>query len=296
MAPWGIGTDTGGSVRIPASWCGVTGLKTTIGRVSTYGVLPLSTTLDTPGPMARCVQDAALLYSVLQGPDQNDPLTLRHAPDDPMPTLKTGLRGLKLARMPASERDICEPDVLAAYDASLDVLAGLGASIVDVDLPRTFAQMGALVGRIIAAEGYSFVGALVDDAALPVDDDVRPRIQPGGRMSAKDYLVTLRERETIKREFASALNGIDAVLTPSTPTVAQPVSAIDQKTTAAGMTRPANLLDYCALALPNGFSAKGLPTSLQIMCRGYEEAKALRIGWAYEQATEWHRRAPKGLD
>jgi aspartyl-tRNA(Asn)/glutamyl-tRNA(Gln) amidotransferase subunit A len=296
MAPWGIGTDTGGSVRIPSSWCGITGLKTTIGRVSTYGVLPLSTTLDTPGPMTRCVQDAALLYNALQGADQNDPTTLRHASDDPMPTLKAGVRGLKLARMPASERAACEPDVLAAYDASLDVLAGLGASIVDAELPRTFAQMGALVGRIIAAEGYSFVGALVDDAAQPVDDDVRPRLQPGGSMSAKDYLLTLRERETIKREFASALNGIDAVLTPSTPTVAQPVSAIDQKTTAAGMTRPANLLDYCALALPNGFSANGLPTSLQIMCRGYDEAKALRIGWAYEQATEWHRRAPPGID
>jgi len=293
MAPWGIGTDTGGSVRIPSSWCGLTGLKTTIGRVSTYGVLPLSTTLDTPGPMARCVEDAALLYNALQGPDPNDALTLRHAVDDPMPTLKAGVAGLRLARMPAAERAACEPDVLAAYDASLEVLAKLGATIVDVKLPCTFTEMGALVGRIISAEGYSFVGALTDDAALPVDDDVRPRIQPGRDMSAKDYLLTLRERETIKREFASALEGIDAVLTPSTPTVAQPVDRIDQKTTAAGMTRPANLLDYCALALPNGISQQGLPTSLQIMCRGYDEATALRIGWKYEQATDWHRAVPR---
>ena len=205
LAPWGIGTDTGGSVRIPASWCGLTGLKTTIGRVSTYGVLPLSTTLDTPGPMTRCVEDAALLYNVLQGPDPNDPLTLRHPVDDPCPKLKAGIAGLRLARMPAVERAVCEPEVLAAYDASLEALAGLGATIVDVTLPRTFAEMGGLVGRIIAAEGYSFVGALVDDPALAVDDDVRPRIQPGRSMLAKDYLAALREREAIKREFAAAL-------------------------------------------------------------------------------------------
>lgn len=295
LAPWGLGTDTGGSVRIPASWCGITGLKTTIGRISTYGVLPLSTTLDTPGPMARCVEDAALLYQLLQGPDPNDALTLRHPVDDPLPGLRSGVAGLRLARMPGAEREACEPDVLAAYDAALDALAGLGAQILDVALPHRFADMGALVGRIISAEGYSFVGALVDDPALPVDDDVRPRIQPGRAMLAQDYLAALREREAIKRAFDRALAGVDALLTPTTATVAPPVDAIDQKGTAAGFTRPVNLLDYCALALPDGFSASGLPTSLQIVCRGHDEATALRIGWAYEQATAWHRAVPNAF-
>ncbi len=296
LAPWGLGTDTGGSVRIPASWCGITGLKTTIGRISTYGVLPLATTLDTPGPMTRCVEDAALLYNALQGPDPRDPLTLRHAIDDPLPALKSGIAGLRLARMPKSEREICEPDVLAAYDAALKVLAGLGAAIVEVTLPRRFSEMGTLVGQIIAAEGYAAVGALVDDPALPIDDDVRPRIALGRNMLAKDYLAALRKRAAIKREFDSALAHVDALLTPTTAAAAPPVDAIDQKGTAAGFTRPANLLDYCALALPNGFSASGLPTSLQITCRGYDEATALRIGWAYEQATPWHRALPQGLD
>lgn len=296
LAPWGIGTDTGGSVRIPASWCGVTGLKTTIGRVSTYGVLPLASTLDTPGPMTRSVEDAALLYNALQGPDPRDPLTLRHPVDDPLPHLKSGVAGLRLARMPQAEREVCEPAVLAAYDAALEVLAGLGATIVEVELPLRFAELGGLVGRIIAAEGWSFVGELVDDPAAPVDDDVRPRLLPGKTMLAKDYLVALRERESIKRDFDAALSDVDALLTPATATVAQPVAEIDQKGTAAGFTRPANLLDGCALALPNGFAANGLPTSLQIMCRGYDEATALRIGWAYEQATPWHRAMPKGLD
>ncbi len=271
MAPWGIGTDTGGSVRIPSSWCGITGLKTTIGRVSCQGVLPLSTTLDTPGPMARSVEDAALLYHVLSG-------------DDALPRLKAGVRGLRLARMPTAERKGCEPGVLAAYDASLELLAALGASIVEVRLPRGFAEMGSVVGRIIGAEGYSFVGELVDDPALPVDDDVRPRIQLGRGMSAKDYLQTLREKDRIQREFEAALAEVDALLTPTTATVAPPVASIDQAGTAAGFTRPFNLIEWCALALPNGMGAGGMPTSLQIACRGRDEATALRIGWACEQA------------
>jgi aspartyl-tRNA(Asn)/glutamyl-tRNA(Gln) amidotransferase subunit A len=294
MAPWGLGTDTGGSVRIPASWCGVTGLKTTIGRISCHGVLPLSTTLDTPGPLARCVEDAALLYNALQGPDPNDPLTLRRPPDDPMPALRRGVAGLRLARMPRAERELCEPAVLAAYDAALDELESQGALIVDAALPRTFTEMGALVGRIIAAEGYTFVGALVDDPSAPVDDDVRPRIKPGRDMLARDYLATLQMREAIKREFHAALADVDALLTPTTATAALPVDAIDQTGTAAIFTRAANLLDYCALALPNGLTPEGLPTSLQIMCRGHEEATALRIGWAYQQATSWHRALPPG--
>src|SRR5438270_4482701 len=116
MAPWAIGTDTGGSVRLPASWCGLTGLKTTIGRVSTYGILPLSPTLDTPGPMARSVEDAALLYQVMQGPDALDPRTRGISPSDPMPMLRRGVRGLRLARMPEVERDGVDGEVLAAYD------------------------------------------------------------------------------------------------------------------------------------------------------------------------------------
>ncbi len=179
MAPWGIGTDTGGSVRLPASWCGLSGLKTTIGRVSTYGVLPLSPSLDTPGPMARSVEDAALLYRAIEGPDPNDPRTLGRPPAGSLPTMRRGVRGLKLARMPAVERDQVAAEVLAAYDSALDALARLGAEIVTVDLPRRFADYTRLTGRIIGAESYFLVGELVDDMTLPVDDAVRPRIASG---------------------------------------------------------------------------------------------------------------------
>lgn len=292
LAPWGIGTDTGGSVRIPSAWCGLAGLKTTIGRVSVHGVLPLAQTLDTPGPMCRSVEDAALLYNLLQGPDPLDPLTLRHAPDDPRPALRRGVAGMVLARLPASERAQVDAEVLAAYDASLEALRHLGARLVDVQLPRAFTDLGAMAGRLIGCEGYAQVGELVDDASLPVDPHVRPRIALGRGVSARDYLLLLREREKLKSDWWQALAGCDALLTPTAATAAPRVTDIDQAGTAAGFTRAINLVDGCALAVPNGFTRGGLPASLQIACRGHEEGTALRIGWAYEQATDWHRRHP----
>ncbi len=295
FAPWAIGTDTGGSVRLPSSWCSLTGLKTTIGRVSTYGILPLSPTLDTPGPMARSVEDAALLYQIMQGPDPNDPRTRGILPDDPILTMRRGVRGMRLARMPRSERDGVAPEMLAAYDAALDTLAGLGAEIVPLDLPRRLTDYTAATGRIIGAEGYFLVGHLTDDMNLPVDDAVRPRIGVGRSLSARDYLGALRDQAAAKAEFARVFADVDALLTPTTQTAAIPLDAVDQNSTPAHFTRFVNILELCALALPNGFTATGLPLSLQIVCRGYDEATALRIGWAYQQATDWHERRPPGV-
>ncbi len=295
FAPWAIGTDTGGSVRLPASWCGLTGLKTTIGRVSSYGILPLSPTLDTPGPMARSVEDAALLYQVMQGPDPLDPRTRAILPSDPMPTLRRGIRGLRLARMPEAERAGVDGEVLTAYDAALDSLGQLGAEIVEVDLPCRFTDYTALTGCIIGAEGYFLLGDLIDDMSLPIDEAVRPRIASGRGISARDYLAALRDREEAKRQFATALIDVDALLTPTTQTAAIPLDAVDQSSTPAHFTRFVNFLDLCALALPNGFTTSGLPISLQIVCRGYDEATALRIGWAYQQATDWHERCPPDI-
>jgi aspartyl-tRNA(Asn)/glutamyl-tRNA(Gln) amidotransferase subunit A len=297
MAPWAIGTDTGGSVRLPASWCGLSGLKTTIGRVSTYGILPLAPSLDTPGPLARSVEDAALLYSVMQGRDPLDPRTLAAPPpDDPLAGLRRGVRGLRLARMPAAERDGCAAEMLAAYDAALAALAGLGAEIVDIVLPCRFADATVMVGRIIGSEAYQLVGDLVDNPALPIDDAVRPRIQLGRGISARDYLAALAERDALKRRFLAALDGIDALLTPTTQTAAIRVEAVDQATTPAHFTRLVNLLELCALSVPDGFTRTGLPLSLQIVCHPYDEATALRIGRAYQQATDWHERHPPGLE
>src|SRR5215470_771239 len=209
MVPCAIGTDTGGSVRLPAAWCGITGLKTTIGRISTYGVLPLTPTLDTPGPLTRSVEDAALLLEVMQGADARDPRTLSLRNADPMPTLRRGVKGLRLARMPAAERAGVDGELLAAYDRSLDVLADMGAEIIELTLPRSFHDYGSASGRIMAAEAYALLSPIVDDDALPVDAAVRPRIRAGASISSRDYLEALAERERLKREFAAATEHVD---------------------------------------------------------------------------------------
>jgi aspartyl-tRNA(Asn)/glutamyl-tRNA(Gln) amidotransferase subunit A len=292
MAPWAIGTDTGGSVRIPAAWNGITGLKTTIGRISTFGVLPLSPTLDTPGPITRDIEDAALLLAVLQGEDRCDRHTLGVRDADPTSELRRGVKGLRLARLPVHERDGIDAEVLAAYDRSVDALAELGAEIVDVSLPAHFAELGAINGRIMSAEAYAALAELVDDNAKPLDEHVRPRVRAGAVISSRDYLVALAERERMKASFGVAIEGADALLTPTAVTPALPVASIDQNTTPAVFTRWVNFLDLCAAAVPNGFTANGLPTSLQIVCRAYAESMALRIGHAYQSAHDWHLRVP----
>jgi aspartyl-tRNA(Asn)/glutamyl-tRNA(Gln) amidotransferase subunit A len=294
MAPCAIGSDTGGSVRIPSSWCGITGLKVSMGRISAFGVLPLCPTLDTPGPIARTVEDCAILLDVMQGPDPRDPLTLRLAPTDPFAKLKRGVKGLKLARMPDSERANHDGEVLAAYDRSLKELESLGAEIVELpSMGRSFRENGDLVGRIISAEIYPRIAALADDRAAQMDEAVRARVLAGRDITARQYLDVLAERERRKQEFAASIEGIDAVLSPSTFTPAVPIDTVDQTGTPAVSTRWVNFLDLCGLSLPNGLTVGGLPTSLQIVCRDGDEATALRIGWALESATDWHKLAPK---
>ena len=293
LAPVAIGTDTGGSVRLPAAWCGIVGLKVTAGRISTYGVLPLSSTLDTPGPMARSVEDAALIYRVLSGPDPRDPQTLGWTPADPLPGLRRGVAGLRIAVMPDVERAGVDADVLTAYDGAVDTLAKLGAEIVRPALPHRFNDYVAATGRIIGAEGYRFVGHLVDDESLPVDPHVRPRIRLGRDVSARDYLLALAQMGEDRRAFNAALAGVDALLTPTSLTPPLPIDRVDQGGTGAHFTRPVNYLGLCGLAVPDGFTPGGLPLSLQIVCRAGEEAMALRIGWAYEDATTWKDRRPQ---
>jgi len=292
MAPWAIGTDTGGSVRIPASWNGVTGLKTTIGRISTFGVLPLSPTLDTPGPITRDVEDAALLLTVLQGADPRDRRTLGLHDVDPMMNLRRGVKGLRLGRLPSDERGGIDADVLAVYDRSVESLADLGADIVHLSLPARLAELGKINAVIMSAEAYTALSHLVDDNAQQLDSDVRPRVRAGAAISSRDYLAALAERERMKVSFNAAIEGVDALLTPITVTPTIPVASIDQDTTPAMLTRWVNFLDLCAVAVPNGFTPDGLPTSLQIVCRAYAEPLALRIGYAYQTAHDWHLRVP----
>ena len=296
MAPCAIGTDTGGSVRIPAAWCGITGLKTSVGRISTHGVLPLSPTLDTPGPLARSVEDCAILLLLLQGGDPLDPLTASLPLAMPMTDLRAGVKGLRLACLPDGERAEFDAEILAAYDASLKALAAMGAEIVELAKGgRTLRESGDLVGKIISVESYARLAQLVDDDSQMLDPAVRARVRAGASITPQQYLDVLADRQQAKREFSARIEGVDAVLTPSTMTPPIAVAAVDQSTTPALSTRWVNYLDLCALALPNGMTHDSLPTSLQITCRAGDEAMALRIGWALENATEWHKMAPLEL-
>ena len=295
MVPWAIGTDTGGSVRLPSSFCGVTGLKTTIGRISCYGVLPLTPTLDTPGPITRSVEDAALLYQLLQGEDPLDKLTIGQPGATPMAALKRGVRGLRLARIPENERAGAAPEILAAYDQALETLAKAGAQIGTIALPKQFGDYTLLTSQIMQVEAYGLVGELVEDTTLPIDESVRRRVLAGAKISAAEYFNALRAREALKAEFAAAFATFDAVLTPTTMMTAIPVEAVDQLVAPSHFTRFVNILDLCGLAVPTGISAEGLPTSLQIVCRSYDEDTALRIGWAYQSLTDWHERVPAGF-
>jgi aspartyl-tRNA(Asn)/glutamyl-tRNA(Gln) amidotransferase subunit A len=301
LTPWALGTDTGGSVRMPASWCGITGLKTTIGRISSHGILPLSPTLDTPGPMARSVRDVALLYNLLQGPDAQDPVTLGRPAGaalgaDPIPTLELGVKALRLARLPSADRAGVDAEVLQAYDRSLAVLAGLGAEIVDITLPFRLADFVSMT-QIMQAESYRLHHEIAADRSLKLDDVVRSRLLSGAGLTSADYRAALRQRDEMKQLMEIALSGVDALLTPSTASAAMPLSEVDQNTTPTRFMRFVNILEMCALSLPNGFTAEnGLPISLQIACRSYQEALALRIGHAYQQATDWHERMPPVLE
>jgi aspartyl-tRNA(Asn)/glutamyl-tRNA(Gln) amidotransferase subunit A len=292
LAPWGIGTDTGGSVRLPAAFCGIVGLNTTTGRISTSGVLPLSTTLDTVGPLARCVEDIVLLDHVLRG--RAFPLVpVGELATTIMPGLHRGVAGLRLARMPDSERSGVASDALRAYDVALEALAGQGAEIVTIQLPFSFGEMVEANGRIIATEAYAALSRIVDDPEQPLDEAVRARVLAGRTISGTEYVRALQHREVMKHTYAKAMHGVDALLTPTTMSAAIPVADVDQSLSPARFTRFGNYLGLCGIALPCGLSDEGLPLSLQVVCGADCEEIALRIAQSFESATPWHELGPQ---
>lgn len=292
LVPWAVGTDTGGSVRLPASWCGLTGLKTTFGRVSCYGILPLSQSLDTPGPMARSVEDAALLLGAMQGYDPLDPHSADFPPSDPWTQMERGVRGMRIGLNPQEERAAASDEVLAAYDRSVELLRELGADVVPLAMPLSYFELGQVAADFMSIEGYANVADLIDDDSLPLDPDVRPRLVAGRGRTAHDYLKLLAKTDELAKRAASLFAGFDALVTPTTTTAALPLDKADQTKGPGHYTRFVNVLGLCALALPNGASAEGLPLSLQIVCNNGDEATALRIGRALQKATDWHARRP----
>lgn len=279
-APVSIGTDTGGSVRVPAAFNGVVGLKPTLGRISTHGVVPLSPSLDTPGVLARHVADVARVLEVLQGDDGHDGRTAVLPPIDALSGLEAGVTGLVVARLPKRDRAAVDAEVMLACDRALQALCDLGASVVDVALPKLLTDY-AYNSLQMHAEAYALHGVLAEDAASPMDPAVRARILHG-KVPADRYIQNELRIRADTQAFLRAIDGIDALVIPTALCTAPRLDAVDESTNPTMLTRFVNQLGLCALALPCGYSTDGLPISLQIICRGGGEALALRIGRAFE--------------
>ncbi|CAM5192505.1 Aspartyl-tRNA(Asn)/glutamyl-tRNA(Gln) amidotransferase subunit A OS=Castellaniella defragrans OX=75697 GN=HNR28_001829 PE=4 SV=1 [Castellaniella defragrans] len=291
--PWSVGTDTGGSIRLPASYCGLTALKVTPGRISTAGILPLSPTLDTPGPIARSVRDVTLLYHILssgcrtQAGERRDCAKVGNGAN--------ALRGYRIASLHESELTGVSNSVLAAYHESLKVLADLGAEVIPMKLPFTFAETMEMNGMIQSAESYAGLAEVVEDKSLPLDENVRERVLKGKGISAYQYLSILKRRDEMKAETLAALRGFDCLATPTTKTTAPLLSNIDEHTTPAHFTRAVNLLELCAVVIPNGRDAQGLPTSLQLIGKPFAEEQLLAAAQACQDSTKWHLLHPPGF-
>ncbi|WP_394834727.1 amidase [Pendulispora rubella] len=275
LSPWAVGTDTGGSIRIPAAWCGVVGLKPTFGRVSLDGVVPLSATLDSVGMIARTVEDVGLLYRAMR----RGRIT---------PT-KTAFR---IGRLPECERAPVEPSLLKSYDEALGVFSELGIPVLDVKFPKRLAYYIERNSTIAMFEAALRYGRLAHDPQVPLDERVRACLQAGSAMSREDYDAALWELPLLRAQFDRLFDRVDAIVTPTTQTVARPVVGVDDANPPNLFTRFVNLLGLCAMALPCGFSPEGLPCSLQIICRGQNEETMLRIATMYQRATPWHRCRP----
>lgn len=285
LAAAAVGTDTGGSVRLPAAWCGITGLKVTEAQLPTDGIVPLSHTLDTPGPMVLGVEGALLMYQAMAGVHPAESERDWRAGAGPFSVLRTGVAGLRLGILSDAGRAGVAPDILALYDEAIEALRRIGAVCTPFETPLSFEQMRDGTGAIIGCEGYYHHGAMYEDPQAPVDTDCRPRIMLGKGFSARDYIAALQRRRADQARFAAALDGIDALLSPTVATGAILLDEVDQTGTPAGFTRAANYLGLCALATPMGLSGEGLPGSLQITARANAEAMALRIGAAYERVA-----------
>ena len=302
MAPAALGSDTGGSVRIPAALCGITGLKTTVGQVSRAGVYPLSWSLDSVGPLTRSVEDAALIYQALQGPDPGDDTTLGRPLQDVMTNLHGGVKGLRIGIAETIFWDDAHPQVAAAVRAAAQVFESLGAHVRSLEFP---AAADAVTlnprGLVIAAEAYAINRRFIDEHYDELDPIVASRMIKGRDVTAADYLQTTLDWKRLRSEAVGQLMDVDAVLCPTTPipacTLAEANGDMEVyshknlmylRNTAIG-----NILDLCGLSVPCGLTGEGLPIGLMIYGRPFHEDRVLRIGHAYQQATEWHLQQPE---
>ena len=301
LAYGALGSDTGGSIRLPAACCGIVGVKATYGRVSRAGVMPLSWSLDHLGPMTRTVRDAALMLEIVAGPDPRDATASPRPVGAWLAALDQPPVGLRVALPENYYFDGVAPEVRAAVEAAAGVLAGLGAHVQPRHLPDP-AILNDVANILARSESAAIHARVARDRPHELGAAVRSRLEVGFHVSAHDYLQAGRLRARLAREFvAEVFTETDVVLAPTLPEPPPALSAVtagavDEVVRRMGrfsrLTRPFNALGLPVVALPCGVSADGLPLGLQIVGRPFDEATVLRVAHAYEQATDWHTRRP----
>ena len=292
-----MGSDTGGSIRWPAAWCGLAGLKPTYGRVSRIGIMPLSFSLDHAGPLAWTVEDTAIVLQAIAGHDPADPASAnRPVSDYRAACTSTDLKGVRLGVARSMfERDCtASGDMLAAFEASVEVLRGLGASVTDIELP-SLALYNATAFLIARGEGFAIHEKALRTRPQDYGALARDRLTIGAYVRASDMVQAMRRRAMLADATNAAMRGVDAVLLPTTPDPAPRLGELAPYfgTQRPTYMRPFNLTGQPALSVCNGFDKAGLPLSLQIVGHCFDEPTVLRIGHVYERAAPWRERRPQ---
>jgi aspartyl-tRNA(Asn)/glutamyl-tRNA(Gln) amidotransferase subunit A len=294
-----LGSDTGGSIRLPAHFCGVTGFKPTYGRVSRANAMPLSFTLDTVGPLARSVDDCALIMRTIAGPDPLD-ATTAGAPAWDTGTASRSPKGLRVGVPTSFYVDDLEPDVATALDATLKVLEKLGASIVKVDLPdQTAVAAAALI--VLAVEATTAHAPWLRERPQDYGAQVRARLENGLAYSAVEYLEALRWRGPALAAHLQAIGDVDVVIAPASRAVSPGIAETDvgggtsAEATIIAITRfmrPINYLGVPTLVVPTGRSAHGMPIGLQLIGRPFGDETLFALGRAFQAVTDHHQCIP----
>ena len=301
LAPMALGTDTGGSVRVPSALCGTVGLKTTVGRISRAGVFPLSWTMDSVGPLCRSVEDAALTYQALQGEDLEDPSTRGVGPHDVLGSLKSGVKGLRLAFGETAFFDDCDAEVAKAVRETGKALKSLGAQVDSIETPEVQELLNnPHVRSIFMAEARTSNLKLVEEHPGEIDPIVMQLLDLGGSYSAPEYAGALHMIAGMQQRITERLRDVDALIVPTTKLPALPLAEVDADLESynryfpfyARNTNVGNFLNLCGVSLPCGFTSNGLPIGLLVYAKPFQEDVALRVAYAYEEATQWHEHRP----
>ena len=301
LFPISLGTDTGGSIRIPSALCGLTGFKPTFGLTSRFGVTPLSWSFDTVGPIARSAEDAAIALTILAGYDPEDPGSARSEKVDYTQGLDEGVRGLRIGVPKEYVWDVIDVEVEVAFRKAMTTLEEMGAFVEEISLPE-LEWVPAIAAAMTTVEAATLHGDLARTRGNELDPSVLRRLQSGFFISGETYEQAARARVLFARRMNAIFGSVDLIATPTVPMPAPSqevermlVGGVDTVVREALLrnTRIFNVSRLPAVAMPTGFSAGGLPLSMQIASPAFEDALALRAAHAYQQATDWHCARPR---